>query len=125
MGAKRVLVIDDSEVVLAAAENALTEAGFEVKTLADASQVEAVARAFSPDVVLVDVRMPEASGAKITQLLRGFSDAPIVLYSDVPQAELERVAVLCGASGFLSKDAGLGELVNHVKSWAAMRRRER
>jgi DNA-binding response OmpR family regulator len=119
---KKVLVVDDSQLVLEAIRLVLTEAGFEVTTLQEPSKVVEVASRVVPDLVLVDVRMPELGGPAVTRLLRAELDRPellILLHSDMSNEELARMAVLCNASGTIKKSPNFEELVAELKGWLA------
>lgn len=119
---KKVLVIDDSALVLEAVRLVLTDAGFEVATLEDPTRVVEVARAEKPQIILVDVRMPEVGGPAVTRQLRAALEAPelpILLHSDMPAEELMRTALLCGASGAIKKSPDFAELVAELNGWIA------
>jgi DNA-binding response OmpR family regulator len=114
---KRVLVIDDSALTLAMTRNVLESAGFDVATAQDLTALEARTKEAAPDVILVDVQMPEAFGddvAMTLRLARGMS-APILLVSSIDEAELARRASNAEVDGYVSKRRGLDELVRRVR----------
>lgn len=114
---KAILVFDDSPFALALTRAALEAAGFTVAIAADLSSFERQRVAFDPDLILVDVQMPEAFGDDIASTLRGWHgvQVPILLMSSLEQAELERRAQRAQASGYICKGAGMSELVRRCR----------
>jgi DNA-binding response OmpR family regulator len=112
----RVLVIDDSELFLDLASAALMEAGFQVlcaPTLADVERLTAA----RPDLVLVDVRMPELFGDDLAAMLRGIRGihVPILLISSLDAEELKERAARAEVDGFISKALGIDHVVDRVR----------
>lgn len=114
---KSILVFDDSPFALALTRAALESAGFEVAVAEDLSSFERQRMTFDPDLILVDVQMPEAFGDDVASTLRGWHgvQVPIVLVSSLDQAELERRAQRAQASGYICKGAGMSELVRRCR----------
>jgi DNA-binding response OmpR family regulator len=114
---KAILVFDDSPFALALTRAALEAAGFTVAIAADLSSFERQRVAFDPDLILVDVQMPEAFGDDIASTLRGWHgvQVPILLVSSLEQAELERRAQRAHAAGYICKGAGMSELVRRCR----------
>jgi len=114
---KAILVFDDSPFALALTRAALESAGFTVAIAADLSSFERQRVAFDPDLILVDVQMPEAFGDDVASTLRGWHgvQVPILLMSSLDQGELERRAQRAQASGYICKGAGMSELVRRCR----------
>ncbi len=114
---KKVLVFDDSPLVLELTQHALERAGYDVVTAIDLTSFERARAALGPDLILVDVQMPEAFGDDVASTLRGMRGVrvPILLVSNLEDAELERRSRDADAAGWVSKRAGLQELVRRVK----------
>jgi DNA-binding response OmpR family regulator len=114
---KAILVFDDSPFALALTRAALEAAGFAVAIAADLSSFERQRVAFDPDLILVDVQMPEAFGDDVASTLRGWHgvQVPILLVSSLDQGELERRAQRAQASGYICKGAGMSELVRRCR----------
>ena len=115
--AKRILLIDDSEITLEM-EKALLEArGYEVRAASTLVVFEQLLKDFKPDLILTDIHMPEAKGTDICRTLKneyGTQDIPIVLFSSLNDEELEKLAEQVGADGYLSKAHGLEALGEKV-----------
>jgi DNA-binding response OmpR family regulator len=113
---RKVLILDDSELTLGATAMALERGGYEVKTAASIGSAETILARWSPDVVLTDVNMPGVEGNQVCAWIKAHQmhAAPIVLYSGLPEEDLEPIARLSGADGFLTKAKGLRHLVTHL-----------
>ncbi|RII25836.1 MAG: two-component system response regulator [Geobacter sp.] len=104
---KRVLVVDDSDIVLAMAREALEEGGFEVVTAPDAKESDAyIFDIRQPDLVILDVMLPGLDGDKKAKQLKANAltrHIPVLLLSSKPEDELGRLATEAGADGFIRK----------------------
>jgi DNA-binding response OmpR family regulator len=116
---KKVLVFDDSPFVLAVTQVALEREGFRVVTAGDLTSFEQARAEMAPDLILVDVQMPEAFGDDVASTLRGAHGVriPILLVSNLEETELERRAAEAEVDGWVSKRRGLPELVRRVKEF--------
>lgn len=100
----RLLVVDDDHLQLELVERALSRDGFEVRAVSALATLAAEARVFAPQLVLVDVNMPDAPADRTTALLRDAApEAKLVLYSAWDDSKLRALALQLGADGFLSK----------------------
>lgn len=102
------LVIDDHEDTLGLVALVLNGAGFEVRTSSHVDEIAASFGDWQPDVILTDVSMPGTSGVELCRLLKATYDTahvPVVLFSSLPNEQLEALARTCEADGFLSKNA--------------------
>jgi DNA-binding response OmpR family regulator len=113
---KRIVIIDDSIVVLNSASAALSDAGYEVTTMTEPSREEIVGDR-AVDLLLVDVNMPEAFGDDVSRFLKEVwkIPAPIYLYSSLAEAELARRVRDARADGFICKAWGTEGLVATVR----------
>ncbi|MEV4623006.1 response regulator transcription factor [Asanoa sp. NPDC049573] len=118
----RVLIVDDDPLVRAGLSMILggTAELSVVGEAADGSEVAAAVAAVSPDVVLMDIRMPKMDGLTATERLRRVAGAPEVLVLTTFEAdEYVLRALRAGASGFLLKDTPPAEIVQAVRRVAA------
>ncbi len=118
----RVLVVDDDALVRSALVLMLGgQADIEVVgEAADGAEGVALTDALSPDVVLMDIRMPGTSGLTATRALRSRADGPAVLVLTTFDADDYVVGALAsGASGFLLKDTPPAQIVESVRRVAA------
>ncbi|HET6167631.1 MAG TPA: response regulator transcription factor [Marmoricola sp.] len=112
----RVLVVDDQELVRAGFRMVLERGGLEVVgEAADGVDAVAMADALTPDVVLMDVRMPRMDGIEATrQIVSRHPGVRVVALTTFDLDEYVYEAVRAGASGFLLKDISPADLVHAV-----------
>jgi len=117
VAAKRILLIDDSEITLQMEKAVLEQRGYEVQATTTLVEFERMLKDFKPDLILTDIHMPEARGTDICRTLKNeyqTQDIPIVLFSSLNDDELAELAQQVGADGFLSKAHGLDALGEKV-----------
>jgi CheY-like chemotaxis protein len=104
--APSVLVVDDHAGFRSFACRLLRAAGFSVvDEAADGASALAAARRLRPDVVLLDVLLPDTTGFLVAEELAGEQDPPtVVLTSSRSRADLEASLARSSASGFIAKD---------------------
>ena len=113
---RRVLIVDDHAGFRASARRMLEAGGFEVVGEADdgATAVEAAQR-LDPDLVLLDVQLPDSSGIDLAGLLSANGGPAVILTSSRPADQLGPDLTTSGALGFVPKDelsaAAITELV--------------
>ncbi|MGA3038202.1 MAG: response regulator transcription factor [Vulcanimicrobiaceae bacterium] len=116
----RVLVVDDEVAIRDLLEYGLAQAGFEVRSARDGRAALDVVRSWTPEVIILDVMLPEVDGFTLLPALRRLTDVPIVMLS-AKTATAEKVTGLSrGADDYLAKPFELEELVARLHS--ALRR---
>jgi DNA-binding NarL/FixJ family response regulator len=122
-GAVRVMVVDDHPIWRDAAARTLSEAGYSVVgTAGNGAQALRVASATRPDVVLLDLNLPDQPGAQVTrQLLAALPGLRVLILSASGERQDVLDAITAGASGYLLKSAEPAELTAAVHSSAAGR----
>lgn len=125
MTGKRVIIIDDSELVRAMASDILRDAGCEV--IATDSGIEANQYIYAsrrPDLILIDVMMPLLNGDRKVRLLKERESSrhiPVVLMSTKSLEELAELASTSGAEGFLQKPFTENALLGQVGRFLSAR----
>ena len=112
---KRVLIIDDEPDMLRLMKVILMNAGFDTATAisgADGLRRLEIAR---PDVILLDVMMPEADGFVIFEELRSITDIPIIFVSAKSEADQTARVLEEGKAEFIAKPFHIDELVSRIK----------
>ncbi len=114
-GGAHVLVIDDEPEIARAVRGGLGGAGFVVEWAATAAEgVERVTQ-WRPDIVILDLSLPDADGLAVCRELRAWTRVPIIVLS-VRDDEADKVAMLeAGADDYLTKPFGMGELIARVR----------
>ncbi len=111
----RVLVIDDEPEIGRAVRTGLQGAEFSVEWAATgADGMERVAQ-WRPDVILLDLSLPDIDGVEVCRQLRAWTQTPIIVLS-VRSREADKVAALeQGADDYLTKPFGMGELIARIR----------
>lgn len=115
----RILVVDDSRLVLHWTRDALEDAGHEVEVAEDVF-IAPVVRRFEPDLILLDVAMGGHKGTNTAVALRAYNlagTAKIVLYSGKDEAELQSLVAQCGADGHIRKSDNAETLRKAVRQF--------
>src|SRR5262249_13802656 len=115
----RILVVDDNEMNVDILKSRLLAQGYEVLTAMDGEAGLAVARAETPDLILLDVMMPGLDGFEVCRRLRGDPAVPfipIILVTAKDDAHDVVAGLEAGADEYLTKPVDLGSLVARVKS---------
>lgn len=119
MTAIRVLVIDDDPLQLELVDRALSRDGFELRGATSPNGLDAVTRDFSPQLVLLDVNMPDvAPEAVIAQVREACRDARIVLYSAWEASKLRKLAGSLGADSYLTKSESVFAIGDKLRELA-------
>jgi len=116
----RVLVIDDEAPILRALKINLTARKYEVCTAGDgASGLAAMARE-RPDVLILDLGLPDMDGTEVIRGVRGWTSTPIIVLSAWGQESQKVAALDAGADDYVTKPFGMDELLARLR--AAVRR---
>jgi CheY-like chemotaxis protein len=116
----KIVVIDDSEIVLEVAKGALEGAGYDVVTHDRPAGCVALILHEKPELVLMDVNMPGLGGDTIVSVLAKAaptSDTIVLLHSSLSAETLRSKATAAGAHGFIQKSGDLFALVREVNRW--------
>ena len=117
-----ILIVDDDSRVTSALRRTLAYEGYQVSTALDGEGALAIARAKSPDLVILDLMLPGIDGFEVCRRLRATDEGIAVLMLTARDAVVDRVAGLeIGADDYLVKPFALEELLARVK--ALLRRR--
>jgi two-component system, OmpR family, KDP operon response regulator KdpE len=114
--ATRVLVVDDDPALLRALRVALQHAGYEVAVAANGEQGIAETAVSAPDVIVLDLGLPDIDGLAVCRRIRQWSEVPIIVLS-ATVAELRKVAALDGgADDYVTKPFGMAELEARIRT---------
>jgi two-component system, OmpR family, KDP operon response regulator KdpE len=118
----RVLVVDDEPQILRALRINLRVRHYEVHTAATGAEALEVAGRHPPDLVILDLGLPDLGGVEVIQGLRGWTTAPIVVLSGRADSADKVGALDAGADDYITKPFSVDELLARMR--AAMRRAE-
>jgi DNA-binding response OmpR family regulator len=117
---KKVLIIDDSPLVLEMVKDFLQEAGYEVHTAGNG--IEANQHIFSadkkPDLIIIDIMMPLLAGNKKAQMLKQSEhskDIPVLFISSKSEPELKQLVLETNVQGYICKPFSKIDLIGSVR----------
>jgi len=117
---KVILVIDDDDSIRSLLSTHLRQSGHRPETAASGGEGLAKARKLKPDLILLDVALPDISGLETLQMLkadRDLSAIPVVILSCYPLHQGSSVFLEAGAADFLTKRAKLTEVISRSLSF--------
>jgi two-component system KDP operon response regulator KdpE len=119
MSSLRILVVDDERPIRRFLRTSLAVHGFEVIEAESGEEALQMAATQRPDLVILDLGLPDIDGIEVTRRLREWSQTPIIILS-VRDQEKDKISALdAGADDYLTKPFGVGELTARIR--AAMR----
>jgi len=115
-GRPKALVVDDDEAMLALLKVVLERAGVSVTSASSGPQALRLAYDHRPDVILLDIYMPEMDGLTLCQRLRELSDVPIIVVTACEGSESLTNAFASGADDYLTKPFDNAELLARIQA---------
>ncbi|MES2877067.1 MAG: response regulator [Pseudomonadota bacterium] len=110
-----VLVVEDDREIRAMMQSSLSVEGFEVQTAVSLSEASALLRHKLPDLVVLDLGLPDGDGAQLVRELRKQHSTPVIVVSARHQ-EAQKIALLdAGADDYLTKPFSVGELLARMR----------
>jgi two-component system, OmpR family, KDP operon response regulator KdpE len=111
----RILVVDDEPEILRALRTNLTAHGYEVLSATSGAEAQAAYAARHPDLILLDLGLPDVDGLELVEQIRAHAATPIVVLS-ARGAERDKVRALdLGADDYLTKPFGVEELLARIR----------
>lgn len=112
---QRILVVDDETSIRRYLRAVLTAQGCTVYEASDGQEAIQAVLSHRPDMIILDVGLPDIDGIEVTRRLREWSQTPIIILS-VREAENDKIAALdAGADDYLTKPFGTGELLARMR----------
>lgn len=113
--ALRILVVEDDREIRALMQSSLSVEGFEVQTAVSVSEAWALLRNALPDVVVLDLGLPDGDGVELVREVRKHHALPILVVSARHQ-ETQKIQLLdAGADDYLTKPFSVGELLARIR----------
>jgi DNA-binding response OmpR family regulator len=116
--AKRILIADDEPGVIMILGMRLRANGYQVIAAHNGMQTIELARREKPDLIVLDIRMPDKDGYAVFEELRASANTrstPVIFFSALPPEQAEEKAAQLGADGFVSKSADPEEIVARIR----------
>ncbi len=115
---KRVLIVEDNELNLKLFRDLLEAHGFDTIFTRDGLEVLALAHKHKPDLILMDIQLPEISGLEITRLLKadnGLKQIPVIAVTAFAMKGDEERIRASGCEGYLSKPISVTKFITTIK----------
>ena len=120
MNRDRILVVDDEPQIQRFLRPALDAAGYDIVQAATGAEALKLAATAAPQIVILDLGLPDMDGKEVIARLRAWSPVPIIILS-ARDRESEKIAALdLGADDYIEKPFGIGELMARIRT--ALRR---
>jgi two-component system alkaline phosphatase synthesis response regulator PhoP/OmpR family response regulator RpaB len=116
MTRQRILIIDDDSDILKTVAANLELDGFDVQAAASGGEGLAAVRTHGPDLVLLDLGLPDIDGIKVCQTLRRESDVPVIMLSARDTVADKLLGLECGADDYLVKPFNALELSARIRT---------
>jgi len=111
----RVLVVDDEPAIVRAVRTNLSHHGFQVDSAETGREAMQVYAQRHPDLILLDMGLPDIDGTEVVRQLRAHGNTPIIIFS-VRGSERDKVTALdLGADDYLTKPFGVNELLARIR----------
>lgn len=117
---KRILVVDDEEDIVSVIKARLENAGYEVDCAYDGKEGLMKIKAHKPDLVILDIMMPEINGSTLCGMLKfddDYKDLPIILLTAKGGKLDKEIGATVGADAYIVKPFDSQELINVIKDF--------
>ena len=119
-----VLLIDDEPAIIRALGIGLRARGYDVHTARTGAEGLAEAAQHRPEVVVLDLRLPDLDGIEVCRQLRSWTDVPVLILSAHGEEDRKVAALDAGADDFVTKPFGMAELEARIRVALRHRRAE-
>ncbi|MBU0529023.1 response regulator [bacterium] len=116
---KKILVVDDEPSIVRLLSLRLKANNFDVVSAYDGYQCVETAKLESPDMILLDIKMPLGGGIKAYEILKGMpktSKIPVIFITAFPSAEVKKQVMEMGAEDFISKPFNSDVLIEKINT---------
>src|ERR1700736_6092967 len=116
---KRILVVEDNQLSLALLKQLLEVHGYEILETPEGLEAIDIARDEQPDVILMDIRLPDICGLEVTRLLKQDEQTktiPIIAVTGLATPEYEKKGLESGCDVYIAKPITLGNLLRTIES---------
>ena len=112
---KKILIVDDEPQIVEICRDYLKAAGYETVTASNGSQALALARREKPDLIVLDLMMPEMDGLDVTREIRRASDVPIIMLTARVEETDKLIGLELGADDDITKPFSPRDLVARIR----------
>ena len=112
---KKILIVDDEPQIVEICQDYLKAAGYETVTASNGVQGVSLARREKPDLIVLDLMMPEMDGLDVTREIRRESDVPIIMLTARVEETDKLIGLELGADDYITKPFSPRELVARIR----------
>ena len=116
MSQTHILIVDDEEIILRFVGGGLRAEGYEVTEAMDGEEALRAVQESSPELVILDVRMPKMDGFEVCRRIREVYNLPIIMLSAMADPMNKVKCLNLGADDYLVKPFGINELLARIKT---------
>ncbi|MGA3175369.1 MAG: response regulator [Syntrophorhabdales bacterium] len=111
----RILIVDDEKQIRRMLRTALTSCGYDISEASSGQEGLSQAAIFHPDLIILDLGLPDLDGTEVIKRLREWAQVPIIILS-VREHETDKIKALdAGADDYITKPFGMGELLARIR----------
>lgn len=117
---KKILIVEDNELNLKLFRDLLEAHGYETFETKDGNEALSIARNMKPDLILMDIQLPEISGLDITKRLKADSDVnriPVIAVTAFAMKDDEEMILSAGCEAYMSKPISIPTFIATVKKF--------
>ena len=118
MAAKKILIVEDNDLNLKLFRDLLTAHGYDVAETKEGTEAVELARRFRPDLILMDIQLPEISGLDVTRRIKAdaeLSSIPVVAVTAFAMKDDEEKILRAGCQAYISKPISIGPFLHTVR----------
>lgn len=112
----RILIVDDELQIRRFLRISLTSHGYDVKDVGTGKEALDEVTIFGPNLVILDLGLPDIDGLEVLHNLREWSKVPIIILSAKEQEQAKVLALDSGADDYVTKPFGMGELLARIRA---------
>ena len=115
-GMSKILIVEDDQIIAEGVELYLRKEGFQTERAKDGKRALELWRAFKPDLILLDIGLPELDGLEVLKTLRASDSVPVILMTARAEEIDQLLGLGLGANNYITKPFSLRVLVAHAKA---------
>ena len=112
----KILLIEDDKSITNFVTTALEGNGYKVNNAAKGREGVSLAASFCPDIILLDLGLPDIDGIEVLKQIRSWSNVPIIIISARTKEQEKVLALDLGADDYITKPFGIGELMARIRT---------
>jgi DNA-binding response OmpR family regulator len=122
----KILLVEDEENLRELVSARLEQNGYEIATAVDGYQAVTKARAYGPDLIILDLMIPKMDGYTVCRMIKsgGMAETPVILFSARSNPDDIRRGVEMGANAFVSKPFDAAQLIGKIEELLAAKNKK-